>query len=131
MTAFQKGVEMPLTGRGDSYAPADLAYKLLPIRSRRRRTRRRVNYATHFALGIGWGMARGAVSRAELRGQKAVATVFATMWPGDVAIVTALKLDDPRRWSGRDLAIDVVDKLVLAQATGVIYDRLSRSSRSA
>jgi len=31
MTAFQKLVEMPVTGRGDSYAPADLAEKLLPL----------------------------------------------------------------------------------------------------
>ena len=33
MTAFQKLVEMPLTGRGDSYAPAAFAEKLLPSMS--------------------------------------------------------------------------------------------------
>ena len=31
MTAFQKLVEMPLTGRVDSYAPAALAEKVLRI----------------------------------------------------------------------------------------------------
>ncbi len=31
MTAFQRYVEMPLTGRGESYAPAKLAEKILPI----------------------------------------------------------------------------------------------------
>ncbi len=30
----------------------------------------------------------------------------------------------PWRWERRDLAIDVVDKLVLAQAIGLTYDRL-------
>ena len=129
MTAFQRFVEMPLTNRGESYAPADLAYKLLPIKGRRGKARRRVNYATHFALGAGWGAARGVAGRAGLRGQKAVGAVFGTMWPGDVAIVTALKLDDPRRWSRKDLAIDVVDKFVLAEACGVIYDRLSPHAR--
>lgn len=31
MTAFQKWMEMPLTGRGDSYVPAELAERVLPV----------------------------------------------------------------------------------------------------
>ncbi len=32
MTAFQKLIEMPVTGRGDSYAPADFAAeRVLPV----------------------------------------------------------------------------------------------------
>ncbi len=31
MTAFQRSVEMPLTGRRDSYAPAALMTKLRPL----------------------------------------------------------------------------------------------------
>ena len=57
MTGFQRWVEMPLTGRSESYAPAEFAERL-GVRKRRGQARRRVNYATHFLLGAGWGVAR-------------------------------------------------------------------------
>lgn len=126
MTAFQKLVEMPLTGRKDSFAPAKMATKLLPLSSQRRDDPR-VNYATHFALGAGWGAARGIAARTGLSGQRAVAAVFGILWTGDVMAMAALGLDEPpTRWSRRDLAIDVIDKLVLAEATGLIFDQLDR-----
>ena len=124
MTAFQRYVEMPLTGRRESYAPADFARRL-GVKVRRRH-RRRLNYATHFALGAGWGVARGGAARAGLRGQPAAGAVFGAMWPGDVVAVTALGIDDPRTWSARDWLIDVADKLVLTEATGRAFDRLAR-----
>ena len=127
MTAFQKLVEMPLTGRGDSYEPANLVMRVLPIKRKRGAARKRLNYATHFALGAAWGAAYGAVASRGLGGQRAVATVFGLLWPGDVATTVALGLNPPPwRWSPRDLAIDVTDKLVLTEATGVIYDGLRR-----
>jgi len=127
MTAFQKLVEMPITGRGDSYAPADLAEKLLPLSEKRGSERNRRNYATHFALGAGWGVARALVGRAGLSGQPAVAAVFGLMYPGDIAIVVALSIDNPAGWSARDWAIDTVDKFVLALATGIAYERFPGS----
>ena len=127
MTAFQKLVEMPITGRGDSYAPADLAEKLLPLSGKRGSARDLRNYVTHFALGAGWGAARALVGRAGLSGQPAVAAVFGLMYPGDIVIVAGLGLDDPKEWSGRDWAIDTVDKFVLALATGIAYERFRGS----
>ena len=124
MTAFQKLVEMPLTGRGESYAPANFAEKVTPVRARTRDGRRRLNYATHFALGTMWGAAYGAAACKGLRGQRAVNAVFAVVYVGDVALNTALGLYRPRQWSTKDLVVDVVDKYVQAQATGALFDRL-------
>lgn len=122
MTAFQKFVEMPLSGRDESYAPADFAQKILPIQPKSRRQRRRVNYVAHFGLGVGWGAAYGVAAHNGLRGQRAVAAVFATVYTGDVLLNTLLGLYKPRQWSTQDTIIDVVDKLVQAEATGAIYD---------
>ncbi|MDK3256836.1 hypothetical protein [Blastococcus capsensis] len=124
MTAFQKFVEMPLTQRSESYAPADFAQKVTPIDPETPQGRRRLNYATHFSLGMMWGTAYGIAALKGLRGQKAVNTVFATVYTGDVLLNTALGLYHPTRWSARDWAIDVADKYVQAQGTGLVFDRL-------
>jgi hypothetical protein len=58
--------------------------------------------------------------------------VFGILWPGDVTTTVALGMNPPPwRWSRQDLAIDLADKLVLAQATGAVYDRLRERSAGA
>lgn len=130
MTGFQKLVEMPLTGRGDSYAPASFAEKVFPIGRKRKKARRRLNYVVHFALGTGWGAAYGAAAHSGLRGQRAVAAVFGAMYTGDVLLNTALGLYRPWEWSRGETAIDVVDKFVQAEATGVIFDAVRGRSNA-
>lgn len=124
MTAFQRFVEMPITGRPQSYAPADFAQRVLPIRPSSDRGRSTLNWATHFGVGGLWGVAHGLVERAGLRGQRAVAATFGVVYTADTLLNTALGLYQPWRWSARDWAIDLGDKLVLAEATGLIYERL-------
>ncbi len=131
MTAFQHLVEMPITGRQESYEPANLVEKLLPVHPKRPAGRRRLNYIAHFGVGVGWGAAHGVLaSRLGLRGQAAVAAVFGTLWPADVLGVAALGVHDPPwKWSLQDAGIDLADKLVLAQATGFAFDRLGARAR--
>lgn len=124
MTAFQKLIEMPMTGRGESFAPANFAAKVLLIEPKNDHERRQLNWITHFGLGAMWGTAFGIAGHAGLRGQKAVATVFATVYTGDVLLNTALGLYEPTKWSMRELVVDVVDKLIQAEATGLIFDRI-------
>lgn len=130
MTAFQKWIEMPLTGRPESFAPAKLLEKLLPVSPKDEQARRRLNYTTHFSLGVMWGTAYAIAHAAGLRGQRAIGTVFATVWTGDVIFNTALGLYKPWEWSARETVIDVVDKYVQAEATGVIFERLGREARA-
>ena len=124
MTAFQKFVEMPLTGRETSFAPADLAQKVLRVHPTSEQGRRQLNWATHFALGTMWGTAYAATSRRGLRGPKAVIVVFTTVYTGDVLLNTALGLYKPSTWTRQDWAVDVIDKFVQAAATGVLYDHV-------
>ena len=124
MTAFQRLVEMPLTGRSDSYAPANFAEKVLPLAPTTTRGRRRLNEGTHLALGAMWGAAYGVAARRGLRGQKAVNAVFGVVYTGDVLLNTALGLYRPSQWTAKDWVVDVIDKYVQAQATGAVFDRL-------
>ncbi len=129
MTTFQKLVEMPLTSRGDSYAPADFAEKVTPVRTSSPQGRRRLNWVTHFALGTMWGAAYGIAAARGLRGQKAVNAVFGVVYIGDVALNTALGLYRPLQWSAKDVLVDVVDKYVQAQGTGAVFDRVLDPAR--
>jgi hypothetical protein len=124
MTAFQKLVEMPLSKRGESFAPADFAEKVTPVETRTHRGRRRLNLVTHFSLGMMWGAAYGVAALKGMRGQRAVNTVFGVVYAGDVLLNTALGLYQPSQWSKKDLVVDVVDKYVQAQATGAVFDRV-------
>lgn len=130
MTAFQKFVEMPLSGREDSYAPADFAERILPVHPDTEQGRKRLNWATHFGLGTMWGSAHALAARAGLRGPKAVAVVFATVYTGDVLLNTALGLYKPSTWDRRDWTVDLVDKFVQAAATGVLYDHVLHPARA-
>lgn len=129
MTAFQKLIEMPLAQRQDSYAPAEFAEKLLPEHPTTPAGRRRLNLGTHFALGGIWGTAYGIAAGQGLRGQKAVNSVFAVVYTGDVVLNTALGLYQPSTWTGKDWVIDLVDKYVQAQATGAVFDRVLDPAR--
>jgi hypothetical protein len=124
MTAFQKLVEMPLTGRDDSYAPQKLAEKILPIKATTDAGRKRLNYATHFALGATWGAAYGVAAYKGLRGPRAIAATFASIYLQDVLTVTALGLDKPWMWSRQDAVVDVVDKFVNVVGTGLVFDNV-------
>jgi len=59
----------------------------------------------------------------------AVAATFGAVFPGDVLLNTALGLYHPSQWSRQDLLIDVVDKLVQAQATGAVFDHFLDPAR--
>lgn len=117
----------PITGREESFAPANFTARVLPLKPKNKQERQRLNWVTHFALGAMRGSAFALTGRAGLRGQKAVAAVFATVYTGDVLLNTALGLYEPSSWSKSDLAIDVIDKLVQAEATGAIFDRIPSS----
>ena len=123
MTAFQRLVEMPLTSREDSYAPARLVEKATSASPGTAAGRRRLNETTHLALGVLWGSAYGVAASRGLRGQQAVNVVFGVVYTGDVLLNTALGLYRPQEWTAKDWAVDLVDKYVQAQATGAIFDR--------
>jgi len=124
MTAFQLLVEMPLTGREESYAPANFASRVFGVEPKTAKRHRALNYAAHFGIGAAWGATHGYVVHKGIRGQKAVFAVFAGIYTGDGLLNMSLGLYQPWNWSAQDWATDLGEKLILAEATGLIYERL-------
>ena len=129
MTAFQRFVEQPVTGRPDSYVPAEIAETLLRLHPGSPQARTRLNWIAHFGFGTVWGAAYGLAARSGLSGQKAVHTVFAVLYPADVLSAMALGVYHPSTWSRQDWVVDVVDKYLALQATGAAHDRLLAPGR--
>lgn len=124
MTAFQKLIEMPISGRKDSYQPARLAQKLFPIDPPEDdKARKHLNYTMHFMLGAMWGGAYGVAAYNGLRGSRAVSRVFPAIYTNDVVVATLLGLGKPWEWSRKEATIDVVDKFVQVAATSFVFDR--------
>ncbi|WP_164701446.1 hypothetical protein [Modestobacter sp. KNN46-3] len=123
MTAWQKLVEMPISERGDSYGPADLTERLLPVKPRSDAGRKRLNYATHTSLGAMWGAAYGVAAHLGLRGARGAGATFGAIYTQDLVMITALGLGKPWTWSRKDWTIDVLDKAVNIAATSAIFDR--------
>ncbi len=130
MTAFQKLVEMPISEREDSYAPAELAQKLLPIHPQSAAGRWWLNYAVHTALGAMWGAAYGVAAHQGPRGARGAAAAFAAIYSQDLVMISALGLGKPWEWSRKDWTIDALDKVVVIVATGAIFDRVLDPARS-
>jgi len=123
-TAAQVFVEMPITGRSESDAPARLVERVLPLRPATGTARRRRNWIVHVGVGVGYGMGHGVGAHLGLRGVKAVPVIFAAQYAADVALNTALGLYHPWRWSREDWVVDLADKLVLGVVTGIAFERL-------
>jgi hypothetical protein len=130
MTAVQKFVEMPLSGRGDSYAPARFVEAVLPIRVAGARQHHRLNYLAHYAIGATWGGAYGLLMRAGSHGRKALAMAFGIRYAADVLLSTALGVYQPSKWTARDVTIDVADKFVQVALTGLVLERVRTPRRA-
>lgn len=124
MTAFQVLVEMPLTGRKESYAPANFVSHVFGVKPKSKAKRRGLNYAAHFGIGTAWGATHGLAVHKGLRGQQAVAAVFGGIYVGDAILNTALGLYEPWKWSAQDWVTDLGEKFLLAESVGLIYERL-------
>lgn len=120
-------LEMAVTGREASQVPGEVAAHLLPGRHPEAASDvEQLNSPMHWAHGISMGAARGLLDAGGMRGPTATAAHFALLWGGDAMLYRALGVADaPWRWSGDELAADLLHKGVYAVVTGAVYDALA------
>ncbi len=76
-----------------------------------------------------WGAAYGTAAAQGLRGQKAVNSVFAVVYVGEVLLNSVLGFHRPKQRSRKDIAVDVLDKYLQVQGTGLVFNRLLDPAR--
>ena len=120
-------LDMKVTGRKSSAVPGQVGAHLLPGKDPHSAVDvASLNTSVHWVHGISMGALRGVLDAAGVRGSTATAAHFALLWGGDAALYKALSIAEaPWKWSGSELASDVISKGVYAVVTGVIYDQLA------
>lgn len=120
-------VEMKLRGRGGSDAPAQAAGKVLGVEPTGEKEKKRFSNVIHWSYGTGWGIARGLIGEAGLRGLPASAVHFAAIWGTALNMLPALEVaPPPQKWGAEEIAIDAFHHAVYAAAAGAAYDAIER-----
>jgi hypothetical protein len=121
LTAAQR-IEMALSGREESSAPAEAVEKVLDLEPGSERAEARLSQLTHWAYGTGWGAVRGLLAAAGLKGPAATLTHFGLVWGAALGMMPALDLAPPAtEWEKEQVLKDAGFHALYAVATGLAY----------
>lgn len=121
-------LEMKRRQRPASAVPAKAAAKVLGVEATGEREQARFANLTHWGYGTSWGVARGLIDAAGLRGRRAAALHYAAVQGTELVILPSLGIGVPPawKWGVKEVAIDAFHHIVYAAATSAAYDLLDR-----
>lgn len=80
----------------------------------------------HFSYGTGWGVLRGVLDLAEVRGLPASLVHFGGIWGAAQVMLPAAGASEPiTKWPAEQIIIDVMHHAVYALAAGAVYDAMA------
>lgn len=124
LTVAQR-IEMALSGREGSSAPAKAVEKVLDLEPRSEKAEERLSSLSHWAYGTSWGAVRGLLSAAGLRGPAATVTHFGLVWGAALGMLPALGIAPPAtEWEKEQVLQDAGFHALYAVATGLAYGYL-------
>lgn len=148
-------IEMKITGRGNSDAPMKVAGKAMGVEPKGKAAletekqkedtdkdeekleekveanKEKFSQLMHFAYGTSWGIARGVMDLAGLRGAPATLLHFAAIWGAAQIMLPAADASKPiTQWTPQQIASDVLHHAVYAAAAGAIYDAMPQGHYS-
>lgn len=119
-------LEQRLTGRPDSYVPADVVQRLTGLQAGTDRQRDTANWAMHIGQGVLLGVLRSIMANAGLRGVWSSAMFTVVRLTNDQILENATGVGaPPPTWPRQELATDMVHKIVYGFTTGAVADALA------
>ena len=147
-------IEMKITGRGNSSAPVKVAGKALGVEPRGKAdlelekekekensnqeekleekveaNKEKFTQIMHFTYGTSWGIARGFLDLAGVRGAPATLAHFGAIWGAALVMLPAAGASKPiTKWPAQQIAVDVLHHAVYAVAAGAVYDAMPKGT---
>ena len=117
-------IEMRITKRKASNAPAKAVEKTLHIEATPG-NKEEFSNEVHWVYGTSWGVMRGLLSMAGLKGFAATSLHLASIWGTAVNIQPKLDIAPPlSEWEPKDIAIDILHHAVYAIVAGLVFDAI-------
>ncbi len=118
-------IEMKITGRKPSTAPADAASKVLHIKPATEQDKQQFSQQVHWTYGTSWGVARALIAETGLEGIPASLLHFVAIWGTAMIIEPKLGVAPPvTEWEPKSIAIDALHHAVYAAVAGLVYDAI-------
>ena len=118
-------IEMKITGRKPSEAPAKAVNKVLHIKAVNKDYRPAFVQEVHWTYGTMWGLARTVMGLAGIKGVPAMAAHYAAVWGTEMVMLPSIEVAPPlKEWGGKEIAKDGMHHLVYAVAAGLVYDAI-------
>jgi hypothetical protein len=119
-------IEMRITGRQSSDAPAKAATKVLDIKAINVSHRPKFSQEVHWAYGTSWGVTRALLSLSGIKGWAATAMHFGAVMGTAMVMTPALKVAPPlKEWGVKGILTDMMHHAVYAIAAGLFFDAIN------
>ena len=123
-------VEARLRGRPSSDTPVKAAGVVLGVQPTSKEAEQRFGTLVHWGYGTGWGVLRGVLDAAGLRGPLAAAAHLGAVWAGEQIVLPATGASSPAwTWGGKEISVDLLHHGVYAAATSAVYETLDPHRR--
>lgn len=118
-------MEMKITGREGSDAPAEAVNKVLNVDASDEAHKEQFVQLVHWTYGTAWGVARGVFDLCGLKGITATAAHWSAVWGTEMVMLPAIDVAPPvKDWGGKEIGKDGLMHLVYAVAAGLVYDAI-------
>ncbi len=122
-------IEMKLTQRSASSAPADAAEKVLGVEPKGEKEKARFATVVHWAYGTSWGSVRGLMGAAGLTGPAAAGAHFAAVWGSGLVMLPALGVAPPvKEWGAKARTTVGARSFSVAERLSRLHRRLALGS---
>jgi hypothetical protein len=122
-------IEMKITKRQPSYAPVKVASQVTGAAPADESQKEKLNNEIHYAYGTSWGIVRGLLGFAGLKGIPATLIHFGAIWATELVMLPKYDAAPPvNEQEPKSVAIDALHHAVYAVAAGLAYDALDAGS---
>lgn len=124
-------IEMKITKREASDAPVKVASEVTGAAPANDSQKEKLSNEIHYAYGTSWGVVRGLLGLAGLKGMPATLVHFGAIWATELIMLPKYDAAPPvNEQEPKSIAIDALHHAVYAIAAGLAYDALDAGSNN-